>query len=114
MASMRHPNIVAFMGVCSTPPSIVTEFCELGSLTAMLQAGKAMPETAASLTWRVRLKMVSGGGGAERVFAFASRTCSPLGLPECVQRRHLTDGCQAVGVRMPLLPIYERLRAAHA
>ena len=58
MASMRHPNIVAFMGVCITPPAIVTEYCERGSLTSLLQAAKALPERAAELTWRYRVRMV--------------------------------------------------------
>jgi hypothetical protein len=58
MASMRHPHIVAFMGVCSAPPAIVTEYCERGSLTALLQAAKAQPEPAAELTWRFRIGMV--------------------------------------------------------
>ena len=58
MASMRHPNIVAFMGVCITPPAIVTEYCERGSLTSLLQVAKALPERAAELTWRYRVRMV--------------------------------------------------------
>jgi serine/threonine protein kinase len=59
MASMRHPHIVSFMGVCTAPPAIVTEYCERGSLTSLLQAAKALPERAAELTWRFRIKMVS-------------------------------------------------------
>jgi hypothetical protein len=58
MASMRHPNIVAFMGVCITPPAIVTEHCERGSLISLLQVAKALPERAAELTWRYRVRMV--------------------------------------------------------
>ncbi len=63
MASMRHPNIVSFMGVCTAPPAIVTEYCERGSLTSLLQAAKALPELAAELTWRFRIKMVRERGG---------------------------------------------------
>ncbi len=58
MASMRHPHIVGFLGVCSNPPAIVTEYCERGSLTALLQAAKALADCAAELTWRFRMKMV--------------------------------------------------------
>jgi hypothetical protein len=74
MASLRHPNIVAFMGVCTNPPAIITEYCERGSLTGLLQAAKALPERAAEMTWRFRIRMVRacmlacvcaciGGGG---------------------------------------------------
>ena len=59
MASMRHPHIVAFMGVCINPPAIVTEYCKRGSLTSLLQAAKALAERAAELTWRLRVRMVS-------------------------------------------------------
>jgi hypothetical protein len=61
MASMRHPHIVAFMGVCTTPPAIVTEYCERGSLTSLLQAAKVLPDRAAELTWRFCIKMVGRG-----------------------------------------------------
>lgn len=30
LANLRHPNVVMFMGVCLTPPCVVTEFCALG------------------------------------------------------------------------------------
>lgn len=33
MAALRHPNIVAFLGVCADPPAVVTEYCRRGSLT---------------------------------------------------------------------------------
>jgi serine/threonine protein kinase len=62
MASLRHPHIVAFMGVCSAPPAIVTEYCERGSLTSLLAVAKALPDRAGELTWRFRIKMVCVGG----------------------------------------------------
>ena len=63
MASMRHPHIVAFMGVCINPPAIVTEYCKRGSLTSLLQPAKALAERAAELMWRFRIKMVRVGRG---------------------------------------------------
>jgi serine/threonine protein kinase len=36
MASLRHPNIVLFMGMCPEPPCVITEFCALGSLFDVL------------------------------------------------------------------------------
>jgi hypothetical protein len=65
MASMRHPHIVPFMGVCTAPPAIVTEYCERGSLTALLQGAKALPDRAAELTWRFRIKMVRSQRGRD-------------------------------------------------
>jgi serine/threonine protein kinase len=39
MESLRHPNIVMFLGATVKPPnlSIVQEFCERGSLWSVLQ-----------------------------------------------------------------------------
>jgi serine/threonine protein kinase len=57
MASMRHPNVVQFLGVCACPPAIVTEYCGRGSLTSVLQEGLKSPQKAAQLTWQRRLRM---------------------------------------------------------
>ncbi|KAI7839821.1 hypothetical protein COHA_006442 [Chlorella ohadii] len=57
MASLRHPNIVQFMGVCSCPPAMITEFCGKGSLTDVLKAGRSSPAKAAQLPWTRRLNM---------------------------------------------------------
>ncbi|EFN56509.1 hypothetical protein CHLNCDRAFT_30642 [Chlorella variabilis] len=57
LSRMRHPNIVSFMGLCTLPPCILTEYCERGSLYDVLQAAAKRPERAAALTWRLRLKM---------------------------------------------------------
>lgn len=37
LATLRHPNVVLFMGVCLSPPAIVTEYCPLGSLYDVLK-----------------------------------------------------------------------------
>jgi len=36
LRKLDHPLIVKFYGVCLEPPSIITEFCELGSLFAYI------------------------------------------------------------------------------
>jgi serine/threonine protein kinase len=57
VAALRHPNIVFFMGVCTSPPSIITEFCSRGSLLDVLRAARASSQAAAELTWVRRLGM---------------------------------------------------------
>jgi len=46
LRSLRHPNIVLFMGVCTVPPNfaIVTEFCARGTLFDVLQDRNVMLE----------------------------------------------------------------------
>ncbi|RYE98581.1 MAG: protein kinase, partial [Methanobacteriota archaeon] len=38
LSQLRHPNVVLYLGACTTPPNIfiVTEWCERGSLSSML------------------------------------------------------------------------------
>ena len=48
MAVLRHPNIVMFLGACSTPPCMVTEFCARGSLLDILSRARDNPVRAAS------------------------------------------------------------------
>lgn len=59
LASMRHPNVVNFFGICREPPCIITEFCSGGSLAEVLAEARRNPETAgAALTWQRRLNMM--------------------------------------------------------
>jgi hypothetical protein len=59
LASMRHPNVVNFFGICREPPCIITEFCSRGSLAEVLAEARRSPETAgAALTWQRRLTMM--------------------------------------------------------
>jgi hypothetical protein len=60
MAALRHPNIVGFLGVCPTPPCVVSDFCSRGSLADVLGAAKKSPVKAAQLDWVRRLNMVRG------------------------------------------------------
>ena len=39
MASLRHPNVVLFLGVCFKPPAMLTEFCARGSMLDILRKG---------------------------------------------------------------------------
>ncbi len=40
MASLRHPNIVLFLGVSLDPPCMLTEFCARGSLLDVLHRAR--------------------------------------------------------------------------
>jgi serine/threonine protein kinase len=57
MAALRHPNVVAFLGVCATPPCVATEYCARGSLTDVLRGGKNSAAKAKQLDWARRLNM---------------------------------------------------------
>ncbi|BDA45207.1 probable serine/threonine-protein kinase SIS8 at C-terminar half [Coccomyxa sp. Obi] len=57
MAVLRHPNIVMFLGACSSPPCMVTEFCARGSLLDILSRARENPAAAAELGWNRRLNM---------------------------------------------------------
>ncbi|KAI7839198.1 hypothetical protein COHA_007087 [Chlorella ohadii] len=59
LASLRHPHVVNFLGICHEPPCIVTEFCARGSLCDLLAAARSDPEVAAQLSWRRRLTMAA-------------------------------------------------------
>ena len=60
LASLRHPNIVQFMGLCTEPACIITELCAKGSLTDVIRSAKAAP---ANLPWQRRLDIVRDGVG---------------------------------------------------
>lgn len=57
MASLRHPNVVMFMGLCLEPPCIVTQFCARGSLFDVLRKARTSPPFAQQLDWPKRLGM---------------------------------------------------------
>ncbi|DBA72008.1 TPA: hypothetical protein ACH3X2_010748 [Trebouxia sp. C0005] len=57
MASLRHPNVVMFMGMCVEPPCIITEFCARGSLFDVLRKARTSPAFAQQLDWSKRLSM---------------------------------------------------------
>ncbi|KAL4447322.1 hypothetical protein ABPG77_007355 [Micractinium sp. CCAP 211/92] len=57
LASLRHPNVVQFIGVTTFPPAIITEFCSRGSLADVLRQARSSPEAARELTWPRRLAM---------------------------------------------------------
>lgn len=57
MMKIRHPNTILFMGICLSPPCIVTEYCEKGSLLDLLKLAREIPALAAQLTWPRRIQM---------------------------------------------------------
>jgi serine/threonine protein kinase len=58
MASLRHPNVVLYLGVCLNPPCVVTEYCARGSLNDVLKRARQSPALATQLDWGRRLNMV--------------------------------------------------------
>lgn len=54
MVTLRHPNLVLFMGACKIPQMIiVSEFCAGGSLFSLLHESKNI-----QLSWKQRLKIL--------------------------------------------------------
>jgi serine/threonine protein kinase len=58
LASLRHPNVVSYYGICLDPPCLLTEYCAHGSLAELLARANQEAEAAAMLTWPVRLALV--------------------------------------------------------
>ncbi len=46
MSVLRHPNIVMFLGACSNPPCMITEYCARGSLLDILTRARECPVSA--------------------------------------------------------------------
>ena len=75
MASLRHPNIAQFLGVCTNPPCILLEYYDRGSLADVLrmvresasqpnqqqqqqqQQQQLQPQLYPILSWRLRVQM---------------------------------------------------------
>lgn len=55
LASLRHPNIVQFIGVSSQPPCIVSEYVEKGNLSDLIRN----TSTSKDLSWAMLLKMLT-------------------------------------------------------
>ena len=49
MASVRHPNVISYLGLCTEPACIVTEYCSKGSLTDVRRPRLVKPKPSA--TW---------------------------------------------------------------
>lgn len=56
LSRIRHPNVILFLGACTTPPrlSVVTEFMEMGSLYHLIHVSGQKN----NLSWQRRLKML--------------------------------------------------------
>lgn len=57
MASLRHPNVVMYLGICLEPPCVVTEYCARGSLSDVLKRGRLSHKGAQQLDWPKLLSM---------------------------------------------------------
>lgn len=60
--SVCLPRTAQFMGLCTLPPALITEYCQRGSLYDVLQTAKRDASVAAQLTWRRRLGMAVDAG----------------------------------------------------
>jgi hypothetical protein len=76
LASMRHPNIVLFMGVCLEPPCLVTEWCARGSLFDVLAKAARNPTVASQLEWPRRLTMALDGAKVGSLHDLTCWSCS--------------------------------------
>ena len=57
MASLRHPNIILFMGICLEPPCLVTEWCSRGSLYDVIARAARKDPKSPPLDWIRSLSM---------------------------------------------------------
>ena len=57
MASLRHPNVVLFMGICLDPPCLVTEWCSRGSLYDVIGRAARKDPRHPPLDWMRSLSM---------------------------------------------------------
>ena len=57
MASLRHPNVVLFMGICLDPPCLVTEWCSRGSLYDVIGRAASKDPKHPPLDWMRSLSM---------------------------------------------------------
>ncbi|KAL4419177.1 hypothetical protein ABPG77_004900 [Micractinium sp. CCAP 211/92] len=57
MVRLRPPNIVQFVGLCTLPPCILTEYCSKGSLYDLLRTASEEPGLAKELTWELLVNM---------------------------------------------------------
>ena len=50
-SSLRHPNVILFMGLVLEPLTMVVEFCARGSLADVLRKAKSNPGLAMHMNW---------------------------------------------------------------
>ena len=81
MSSIRHPNVVLFMGLCFEPPCMVSEFCARGSLYDVLKRARAKPALGQQLDWPKRLNMALDAAKVGPVPSGSMSCCSlPLSV----------------------------------
>jgi len=57
---LRHPNVVMLLGICATPPCIVLELMQRGSLTDVLQSKQYSQDIDLALSIRVLSDVARG------------------------------------------------------
>ena len=88
MASMRHPNVVMYLGLCMDPPCVVTEYCARGSLNDVLKRARQTPALAQQLDWARRwglwqaavygLRFAANTWQSHYNLSPSQRSCQPL------------------------------------
>lgn len=84
LVTLRHPNIVMFMGLCLDPPCLVTEWCARGSLASVLHKALTQPDIAAKLSWYRRLVMALEIAKV-RLWPLQATTAQGLGRRVCAR-----------------------------
>jgi hypothetical protein len=80
LARLRHPNLILFMGYCTTPQLvIVNEYMAKGSLYSVLHNAEARKQRAAAAAKADTA--AGGGGGAAGSGGGGAAAAAPLALP---------------------------------
>jgi serine/threonine protein kinase len=59
LGNLRHPNVVSMMGICTTPPCIVMDYCSKGSLFEVISNARSQSNNMHNqLTWKRRVGLV--------------------------------------------------------
>ena len=84
-SSLRHPNVILFMGLVLEPLTMVVEFCARGSLADVLRKAKANPSLGVHLTWNRLLSIAMDAakvcaGGQAPILALSGSLLQGFGL----------------------------------
>jgi len=59
LGNLRHPNVVSMMGICTTPPCIVMDYCSKGSLFEVIAGARSQSNNMHNQSmWRRRVGLV--------------------------------------------------------
>lgn len=104
LSQLRHPNVVAFMGITLDPPCMMMEFCHQGSLWHVMRRARNDPRMLQRLDWTRRLGMAID---AAKAMQFLHSGASPvvhrdLRSPNLLVARHWTVKVADLGMSRQL------------